>query len=157
MKTNIGITEESRKAVAIELQKLLADEFLLYTKTRNAHWNVEGPDFHSMHLFFESQYQQLEEIVDSVAERIRSLGHYALGTLKGFLDNTHLTESSRSTNDSKGFIAELLEDHDSIIEFIRANIDPFASKYEDYGSSDFITGLMESHEKLAWMLRSHLK
>jgi len=157
MKTNIGITEESRKEVATQLNKLLADEFVLYTKTRNAHWNVEGPDFHSMHLFFESQYQQLEEIVDSVAERVRALGHYSLGTLKGFLDVTHLSESSRSTNDSKGFIKELLEDHDSIIEFIRANIDPFASKYQDYGSSDFITGLMEDHEKLAWMLRSHLK
>ncbi len=92
MNTNIGIADKNRKAVALELTKLLADEFLLYTKTRNAHWNIEGKDFHSMHLFFESQYKKLEEIVDEVAERIRQLGHYAPATLKEFLELTHLTE-----------------------------------------------------------------
>ena len=156
MKNIIGINEESRKAVSDQLVKLLADEFVLYTKTRNAHWNVEGPDFHSMHLFFESQYEQLDEAMDSVAERIRTIGHYAPATLKSFLDLTHLTEKTRNKNDSFSFIKELLEDHESIIEFIRGNIDPFASKYHDYGTSDYITGLMEGHEKMAWMLRSHL-
>ena len=152
----IGINEESRQAVSVELAKLLADEFVLYTKTRNAHWNIEGPDFHSMHLFFESQYQQLDEFVDSVAERIRKIGHYPPATLAGFLGLTHLTEKLDDKNDSLTFIKELLEDHESIIEFIRGNIEPFASKYHDYGTSDFITGLMEEHEKLAWMLRAHL-
>ena len=156
MKNIIGINEESRKAVSDQLVKLLADEFVLYTKTRNAHWNVEGPDFHSMHLFFESQYEQLDEAMDSVDERIRTIGHYAPATLKSFLDLTHLTEKTRDKNDSFSFIKELLEDHESIIEFIRGNIDPFASKYHDYGTSDYITGLMEGHEKMAWMLRSHL-
>jgi starvation-inducible DNA-binding protein len=156
MKNIIGINEEGRKAVSFELSKLLADEFVLYTKTRNAHWNVEGPDFHSMHLFFESQYEQLDDIMDSVAERMRSIGHYAPATLASFLELTHLTEKIGNKNDSLGFIAELLEDHESVIEFIRGLIDPFASKYHDYGTSDFITGLMEDHEKLAWMLRSHL-
>ena len=156
MKNIIGINEESRKAVSDQLVKLLADEFVLYTKTRNAHWNVEGPDFHSMHLFFESQYEQLDEAMDSVDERIRTIGHYAPATLKSFLDLTHLTEKTRNKNDSFSFIKELLEDHESIIEFIRGNIDPFASKYHDYGTSDYITGLMEDHEKMAWMLRSHL-
>ena len=157
MKNIIGINEESRKAVSDQLVKLLADEFVLYTKTRNAHWNVEGPDFHSMHLFFESQYEQLDEAMDSVAERIRTIGHYAPATLKSFLELTHLTEKTRDKNDSLSFIKELLEDHESIIEFIRGNIDPFASKYHDYGTSDYITGLMEDHEKMAWMLRSHLR
>jgi starvation-inducible DNA-binding protein len=157
METIIGINDENRKAVSFELSKLLADEFLLYTKTRNAHWNVEGPDFHSMHLFFESQYEQLDEIMDGVAERIRSLGHYAPATLKAFLELTHLTEKIGDKNDSLAFIKELLEDHESIIEFIRGNIEPFASKYSNYGTSDYITGLMEDHEKMAWMLRSHLK
>jgi len=157
MKTNIGITEENRSAVSAQLSKLLADEYVLYTKTRNAHWNVEGPDFHSMHLFFESQYEQLDEIMDSVAERIRMLGHYAPAKLKSFLQLTHLAELTERTNDSLGFIRELTEDHESIIEFIRGNINPFANDYKDLGTSDFITGLMEDHEKMAWMLRSHLK
>ncbi|WCT11412.1 Dps family protein [Mucilaginibacter jinjuensis] len=156
MKNYIGISDENRQAVAVQLTKLLADEYVLYTKTRNAHWNVEGPDFHSMHLFFESQYEQLDEIMDGVAERVRSIGHFAPATLKSFLNLTHLTEVVDSKNDSLTFLKELLEDHTSIIEFIRGNIEPFASKYGDYGSSDYITGLMEQHEKLAWMLKAHL-
>src|SRR5882757_6897848 len=157
MQTNIGITEASRKAVAGQLAKLLADEFVLYTKTLNAHWNVEGTDFHSMHLFFESQYGLLQEQADSVAERIRSLGHYAPGTMKLFLELTHLTEFNESKNDSLRYIKELLQDHESIVEFIRGNINSFANDYGDATTSDFITGLAEAHEKMAWMLRAHLK
>lgn len=157
MKPHIGISETNSQAVSVQLAKLLADEYVLYTKTRNAHWNIEGPDFHSMHLFFESQYEQLDEVMDSVAERIRMIGHYAPATLKSFLQLTHLGEHTERTNDSPGFIKELLEDHESIIEFIRGNINTFANDYKDLGTSDFITGLMEEHEKMAWMLRSHLK
>ncbi|MCF2443961.1 DNA starvation/stationary phase protection protein [Dyadobacter sp. CY345] len=155
MKANIGISEENRNAVAAQLAKLLADEFVLYTKTRNAHWNVEGADFHAMHLFFESQYQQLDEVMESVAERIRKIGHYAPATLSQLLKLTHLTEATANKNDSNGFLKELLEDHESIITFIRGNINPFANEYHDAGTSDFITGLLETHEEMAWMLRAH--
>lgn len=71
---NIDITERNRAAVAGVLCKLLADEFVLYVKSRNAHWNVEGRDFYSAHLFFKSLYEQLDDIIDDVAARIRSLG-----------------------------------------------------------------------------------
>jgi len=157
MKASIGIKPENLQAVAKELSKLLADEFVLYTKTRNAHWNVEGADFHSMHIFFEQQYEQLDEIMDSVAERIRQLGHYSPATLKGFLNLTHLTEQLGERNDSLGFIKELLTDHENIIIFLRENINRFAGEYGDAGTSDYITGLMEDHEKMAWFLRAHLK
>jgi starvation-inducible DNA-binding protein len=157
METAIGIKNENKLAVAKELSKLLADEYVLYTKTRNAHWNVEGPDFHSMHVFFEAQYNQLDEMMDGVAERIRSIGHYAPGTLKSFLQLTHLSEYSERKNTSEGFIRELAEDHERIIEFIRGNIHPFEDEYKDAGTSDYITGLMETHEKMAWMLSAHLK
>jgi starvation-inducible DNA-binding protein len=156
MNTNIGIADKNRKAVAVELAKLLADEFVLYTKTRNAHWNIEGEDFHSMHLFFESQYEQLDETMDNVAERIRQLGHYAPATLKEFLELTHLTEKMGEKNNSRGFIKELLADHEGIIIFLRENVNRFADDFKDAGTSDFITGLMEGHEKMAWMLRAHL-
>src|ERR1700761_598774 len=154
MGTIIGIKAESRKAVSDELVKLLADEFVLYTKTRNAHWNVVGPDFHSKHLFFESQYEQLDETMDSVAERLRQLGHYAPATLQSFLQLTHLTEKLGEKNDSMGFIKELVMDHEAIIVFIRENINRVANDYGDAGTSDFLTGLMEEHEKMAWMLRA---
>jgi starvation-inducible DNA-binding protein len=157
MQPNIGIKPENLTAVAHLLNGILADEFLLYTKTRNAHWNVEGPDFHAQHIFFEKQYEALDEIMDSVAERIRTLGHYAPGTLKDFLKLTHLTEVMREKNDSAGFIRELLADHETIIIAMRENINRFADEFKDVGTSDFITGLMEEHEKMAWMLRAHLR
>lgn len=157
MKASIGISPANLQAVAGELSKLLADEFLLYTKTRNAHWNVEGPDFHSMHIFFEQQYEQLDDIMDGVAERIRQLGHYAPATLKTFLNLTHLTEQLGERNDSIGFIKELLTDHENIIIFLREKINKFAGEYGDAGTSDYITGLMEEHEKMAWFLRAHIR
>ena len=157
MKAAIGITGENLQAVSTELSKLLADEYILYTKTRNAHWNVEGADFHAKHLFFEGQYGQLDEIIDNVAERIRSLGHYAPATLKLFLELTHLSEETRAKNNSDGFITELLADHETIIIHLRENINRFAGEFGDAGTSDFITGIMEEHEKMAWFLRAHLK
>lgn len=157
MQTNIGISKENRQAVSEILAKLLSDEYILYTKTRNAHWNVEGPDFHTMHIFFEQHYKELDEMLDSVAERMRKIGHYAPATLKKFLQLTHITEYSEKSNDSMGYIKELTEDHESIIEFIRGNIDPIADKLGDAGTSDYLTSLMEKHEEMAWMLRAHLK
>ncbi|OOV17294.1 Dps family protein [Flavobacterium sp. LM4] len=157
MKANIGIKQENISKVAEVLTKVLADEFVLYTKTKRAHWNVEGPDFYNKHLFFEQQYDAIDEIVDTVAERIRSLGHYTPATLKDFLALTHLTEELQEKNDSNGFIKELLLDHESIIIYLRENINNIANEFQDAGTSDFITGLVETHEKMAWMLRAHLK
>lgn len=157
MKTEIGISNKNSLAVAKELMKLLADEYVLYTKTRNAHWNVTGPDFYDKHKFFETQFQQLAEIVDSVAERIRTIGHFAPATLKSFLELTQLTEKTSEKNDSHGFIKQLVADHEAIIIRLRENITPFAEDFKDIGSSDFITALMQSHEKMAWFLRTHLQ
>ncbi|KAF2080672.1 Dps family protein [Flavobacterium sharifuzzamanii] len=156
MKANIGIKQDNISKIAEILAKVLADEFILYTKTKRAHWNVEGPDFYNKHIFFEQQYDAIDEIVDTVAERIRSLGHYTPATLKDFLALTHLTEELQEKNDSNGFIKELLLDHESIIIYLRENINLIANDLQDAGTSDFITGLVENHEKMAWMLRAHL-
>ena len=157
MEPKIGIKEDNLAAVAHSLSTILADEFVLYTKTKKAHWNVEGADFYNKHLFFEQQYGQLDDIVDTVAERIRTLGHYAPATLREYLELTHLSEQSRDKNDSLSFIKELLADHETIMIHLRENITKYAAALHDLGTSDYITGLMETHEKMAWMLRSHLK
>ncbi|BAV06485.1 starvation-inducible DNA-binding protein [Filimonas lacunae] len=157
MEAAIGISKENLAAVAHSLSKVLADEFILYTKTRKAHWCVTGPDFHSKHVFFEGLYNQLEEVIDTVAERIRTLGHFPPATLKEYLALTHLTEQTREKNDGLGFIKELLADHESILIHLRENINGYANKLKDAGTSDYITGLMEFHEKTAWMLRAHLE
>jgi starvation-inducible DNA-binding protein len=157
MNANLGISEKHTQGVAEILFVLLADEYVLYTKTRNAHWNVEGIDFYAKHTFFEGQFGQLDEFIDEVAERIRSLGHYTPATLKSFLSLTRLTEELNNNNSSAGFIKELLSDHESIIIKLRENINHIAIDLHDAGTSDFITSLMEKHEKMAWFLRSHLK
>lgn len=157
MKTEIGITDTNRQAVANELAKILADENVLYVKTKNAHWNIEGADFYEKHKFFETQFGQLDKVIDSVAERIRSIGHYPPATLKSYLSLTHLTEAKSEKNDSQGFIKVLLSDHESMIIVLRGHIKSFANDFHDLGTSDFITGLMETHEKMAWFLRSHIK
>ncbi|MGJ1204853.1 Dps family protein [Sphingobacterium lactis] len=155
MKTNIGIKENNRKAVAEILNKLLADETVLYTKVRNAHWNIEGPDFHAQHLFFEELYNELAELIDEIAERVRAIGHYAVGTLKEYLALTQLTEMKYKKNDSQGYIAELLNDYESLIISLREDIQK-VEDLEDAGTEDFLVGILEKHEKTAWMLRAHV-
>lgn len=156
MEAKIGISSEHLAEVAHSLSKILADEYLLYTKTRKAHWNIEGPDFYNKHKFFEEQYNQLDEMIDEVAERIRKLGHYAPATLKQFLELTHLSEDDRGKNTSENYIKMLLADHESILIHLRENINNYASILKDLGTSDYVTGLMETHETMAWMLRAHL-
>lgn len=155
MKANIGISEENLKAVALELNKALADLMVLYTKTRNYHWNVEGPDFMELHKFYEEQYSELEEAIDETAERIRVLGHYAQGRLSDFIKQTSLVEQEY-TNDERTQLSNLLEDHETIIRNLRRLVNDFADKYKDVGSSDFVTELLRQHEKMAWMIRSYL-
>lgn len=150
----IGIKDNSK--VTQFLTVLLADEFVLYMKTRNAHWNVEGPDFHTMHTYFEQQYNELAVIVDEVAERLRKLDHYAAASLTEYLKLTHLSEKPLEKNDSLSFIKALLSDYESIIIFIREQLTALENQL-DTGTEDFITGLLEQHEKTAWMLRAHLK
>ena len=156
MQPNIGIKPENLSAVSHILSGILADEFLLYTKTRNAHWNVEGPDFYDKHKMFEDQYNELAGVIDEAAERIRMIGHYAPGSLQEFLDLTELTESPRESGDSKAFIKELLADHETIATRLREQIGPINDKGKDIGTADFLTGVLRMHEKMAWMLRAHL-
>ncbi|GGG49210.1 Dps family protein [Bizionia arctica] len=154
MKTNIGISEENREKVTDILAKLLADEFVLYTKTLRAHWNLEGHDFHTKHVFFEEHYNAIKEFADSVAERIRKIGHYAPATLGDFLNLTHLSEKYEGNNTSHDFTAALLEDHDAIIQYIRQRIGTIETDFKDVGTADFLTGLLQQHEEMAWMLRA---
>lgn len=154
---NIGIAENNRKKVADELSKLLANEYVLFTKTKNAHWNVEGQDFYDKHQLFDNQASELATIIDSVAERIRTLGFAAPASLTAFLTLTTLSETALAANNSTEFIKDLLSAHETIIIQLRDNISLFADSYKDFGSSDFITGLLQEHEKTAWILRTILK
>ena len=156
MQVNIGISEKNRQAVAVALNQLLADEHVLYNKTRNYHWSVEGPSFMEFHKLYESQYTILAETIDEIAERIRTIGHFAEGRLKELLKLTSLEEPEAPTDQAKQ-IENLETDHETIITKLRKLIKDFDEKYKDIGSSDFVTGLLKEHEKMAWMLRSYLR
>ena len=154
MKVNIGISDKNRQAAAKILNILLSDEYVLYTKTRKCHWNVTGPQFNDLHKFFESQYEALNDIVDDVAERARSLGVFSFGTLNEFLKHARLKEKPGQNPSAQGMIQDLLSDHEAIVRALRVDLEACANQYQDMGTSDFLTGLMEQHEKMAWMLRA---
>jgi len=156
MSANIGISDSDRRQVVDVLNTLLADEFLLYTKTRNYHWNVTGPQFNDLHKFFQSLYEALDEVIDEVAERARALDGPALGTLEEFRTKARLGEKPGAAPPARDMLASLLADHEAIIRSLRADIDTVNDRYHDVGTADFLTGLLEKHEKTAWMLRAFL-
>ena len=155
MKVDIGIPKAHLQPLATMLNTLLADEYVLYTKTRNYHWNVTGSSFMELHKLFEGQYEALDEAIDSIAERSRKLGHYAVGSMKQYLAITRLKEDDKATN-SKQMLLNLLHDHETLIKILRNDIAVSADKYKDVGTSDFLTGLMKEHEQTAWFIRSYL-
>lgn len=156
MKTKIGIPAKSVQSVAEILEATLADEMVLLVKTRNFHWNITGPDFGELHKFLDDQYTQLAEYVDEVAERIRTIGEYAPGSMAQFVKLARLKENQQGKLKAREMLAELLADHQTLIRSLREDLDS-VDKHGDAGTSDYLTGLMESHEKMAWMLRSYLE
>jgi starvation-inducible DNA-binding protein len=152
--SNIGLTESQILQVSEVLKGLLADEIVLQTKTRNFHWNVTGMHFSELHIFFEGQYGQLDTIIDDTAEQIRQLGKTTPGSLSEFLKLTRLKESAADLNE-KEMLQNLLTDHEFIIRLLRTDMET-TDAAGDAGNTDFLTGLLRSHEKMAWMIRAYL-
>ena len=157
MAVGIGLSQKQRQGVVEILSPLLADEYLLYTKTRNYHWNVVGPQFNDLHKFFEGQYEALDEIIDDVAERARALGGRAVATLAEFTKLARLKEHPGRQLAAREMLRDLLADHEALIQTLRRDLDVVMARHGDAGTNDFLTGLMERHEKMAWMLRSFLE
>jgi starvation-inducible DNA-binding protein len=135
-----------------DLEKLLADTYVLYVKTQNYHWNLVDPRFSSLHKFFEEQYEELAEAVDEIAERIRMLNHRAPGSMRSFLAHTRLEESEEEL-DGRLMVEQLLSDHEVIIDELRKGIAK-TSERGDEGTADLMVQRLRAHEKQAWMLRS---
>ena len=155
MEPNIGLSEKSLKRDVEILSIVLADEMLLYIKTRKFHWNVSGESFMELHKLFEEQYTELEKTIDEVAERINKLGGKTIGTMKEYLDLSRLKETPKKYPERTQMIKELLADHELVIVALRKDVDETAEKIKDAGTADFLTGLMEQHETIAWKLRRY--
>lgn len=152
---DIGIPEESRKAIAEGLSRLLADTYSLYLKTHNFHWNVTGPMFQTLHLMFETQYNELALAVDLIAERIRALGFPAPGTYSDFAKLSSIEETP-GVPKAEEMIRLLVEGQESVARTARS-IFPVAEKVNDEPTADLLTQRLQVHEKTAWMLRSLLE
>lgn len=156
MDIEIGLPGQTREGVGRMLNLLLADEHVLYIKTRNYHWNVTGPRFHSLHEFLEEQYTLLAEAIDEIAERARAVGVHASGTMAEFVDRARLREEPGPVGEAQTMLKNLLHDHEAVVVQLRKDVDRCDDELNDQGTADFLTGLMEKHEKQAWMLRAHL-
>lgn len=156
MNIHTGLKESSRAKVLALLDAALADLSVLSQKTRHFHWNVVGPRFNDLHKFFEGQYDALEGEIDATAERARALGGRALGSMKEMLAHARLKEAAAGRAPAADtMLSELLRDHEALIRALRADVDACAAA-GDQGTADFLTGILEDHEKMAWMLRSFL-
>jgi starvation-inducible DNA-binding protein len=142
--------------IAALLNGLLADEFVLYTKMLNYHWNVRGMQFHSLHPFLEQLYQAQFRAVDDLAERVRTVGGTALGSLASFLRDSLLKEQEGSPPDPRAMISNLLRDQEMILESLRTAIEQMEDPFDDPGTCNLLLNLLERQEKTAWMLRTHL-
>jgi starvation-inducible DNA-binding protein len=155
MKIDIGIGEKDRKAITEGLSRVLADTYTLYLKTHNFHWNVTGPMFNTLHLMFETQYNELALAVDLIAERIRALGHPAPGSYKAYSKLSSIAEAD-GVPAAEEMIKQLVEGHEAVAKTAR-KVFPAAAKADDQPTADLMTERLQIHEKTAWMLRSMLE
>jgi starvation-inducible DNA-binding protein len=150
---NIGLDSEVRHSIVETLNNILANEAVLTLKTRCAHWNLSGAGSFELNILFDSQYEQLNDISDEIAERVRMLGGFAVCSLQEFLNHTQLEEQSEVAPD----ILCLLVDHETCIRFMREDARKCTEEYEDEGTFELLVGVMRLHEKMAWMLRSYIE
>jgi starvation-inducible DNA-binding protein len=154
-KIDIGISEKDRQIIAEGLSRLLADTYTLYLKTHNFHWNVTGPLFQTLHLMFETHYNELALAVDLIAERIRALGHPAPGTYAQYARLSSIKEES-GVPEARQMLQLLVEGHEAVTKTARS-VFPAVEAAHDEASADLLTQRLQIHEKTAWMLRSLLE
>jgi starvation-inducible DNA-binding protein len=150
-----GISRENLRKISNILNDDLADEYVLLTKTRNYHWNVEDPRFNDLHKFFEEQYEIISTAVDEIAERVRAVGGKTRATLKEFVNSSQIREDVGSYPDADTMLGNLLSDHEAITKTLRKNVKE-CQELNDEATANFLTEKMEEHEKMAWMLRSFI-
>jgi starvation-inducible DNA-binding protein len=151
---DIGISEEDRLAIAEGLSRLLADTYTLYLMTHKYHWNVVGPMFNTLHLMFETQYNELALAVDLIAERIRALGVKAPGSYAEFAALSSIDDQGDDP-DAMEMIRRLVVAAETVARTARS-VYPLAERAADEPTADLLTQRLQVHEKTAWMLRSML-
>ncbi len=145
----------SNEPTVTALSQLLADTYTVYLKTHNYHWNVTGPMFNTLHTLFETQYTEYALAVDEIAERIRAIGARAPGSYSEFTELAGVKED-RESPAALQMIENLAADQETIAASARKVVEA-AEESGDQASADLGVRRIETHEKNAWMLRSHLE
>jgi starvation-inducible DNA-binding protein len=153
---NIGIAEADRSAVAGGLARLLADTYTLYLSTHNFHWNVTGPMFNTLHAMFMTQYTELWNAVDPIAERMRALGHAAPGSYAQFGRLATVADAPEQPPRALDMVRILVEGHETVARTARS-LFPVVEQAGDEPTADLLTQRVAVHEQQAWMLRSLLE
>jgi starvation-inducible DNA-binding protein len=146
------VKNEKDKVVIDGLCTVLSDTYSLYLKTQNFHWNVTGPRFGQLHEMFESQYREMADAIDEIAERIRALGHRAPGTFEEFLNNTSIKGSPEQLS-SQEMITQLAQDHRLISSKV-GEVATMAEENKDSATADMMISRLSVHDKTHWMLQS---
>ncbi|HAZ15867.1 MAG: DNA starvation/stationary phase protection protein [Chlamydiae bacterium GWC2_50_10] len=154
MEYQTGMSEQIRKQISTELSTLLAESYALYLKVQDFHWNVTGPGFFGLHIFFEKQYQDLAEALDEIAERIRALGFFVEGSFSAFQKLSSLKEE-KGKQPKEAMLKHLIEGHESVIRHLRS-LNALADKEKDFATTELLSKRLLIHEKFAWMARSEL-
>ena len=145
----------SNSEIAHALTRVLGNSYVLYVKTHSYHWNVTGPNFHSLHAMFEEQYRQIWASLDEIAERIRALGAYAPGSSRQMAEAANLDEGDNDVPSSEVMLQNLVNDHSHWLKDAEVALDE-ASEAGDTGTEDLLSPLISAHEKMRWMLKATL-
>jgi starvation-inducible DNA-binding protein len=154
-KPNLGLSEAQRVGIISDLNVQLANGYLLQVKTKKAHWDLVGPQFTALHTLFNAHYQQLDAAVDQLAERIRMLGGYPIGTVRGFLDLASIEEHPGEVTRATAAVAELPEDHELLAREATRIIQRWAEV--EPATAELLTRQLGESQKMAWQLRSLLE
>ena len=136
------------------LKDVLADNYALYLKTQNYHWNVEGPNFKGLHLLFEEQYTDIAGAIDTVAELIRGLGEKAPGTFDTYIKRTSIKSGNEDAS-AHQMIKDLLESQTLIQKTLQQCLE-IAQKAGDEVVAGFMIERLTFHRKASWILKSSL-
>ncbi len=151
----LGIKDQDRETIALGLNKILADTFVLSVKTQGFHWNVKGPHFFALHKMFEEQYGALQAALDPLAERLRALGVAAPGSLQAYSKLASVKDQDKVPS-AQAMLKELLQDHENLALLIHETIRTIEGTSDEV-TTDMLTERLEDHEKTAWMLRATLE
>jgi starvation-inducible DNA-binding protein len=137
------------------LKKVLANHYAFSIKAQNFHWNVEGTDFSQYHALFAGIYDEVYGAVDTIAERIRTLGAYAPGSFRRFGELSDIEDQVEIPN-AMSMIQKLLSDIAVVQSSIKICYD-LAEQNMNHGLSNLMAERQDAFAKHAWMLTATLK